>query len=67
MEKLYNILSIILSVMFGFLFGYDQDRIWWGVGAAIVCYILFFIGYRFSVMFAELDNGLKKLRNKKND
>lgn len=65
MEKLYNILSIILSVMFGFLFGSDQDSIWWGVSAAIVCYILFSIGYRFSVMFAELDNGLKKLRNKK--
>lgn len=52
--------------MLGFLFGSDQDSLWWGVGSAIGCYILFFFGYWFSVMLGGLDNELKELRNKKN-
>ena len=66
MNRGYNIASIILSVMFGGVFGFDQDSFWWGVGVTIGFYILCFFGYWFSVMLEGLDNELKELRNKKN-
>lgn len=67
MERVWNIMIIICSLIFGFLFALDQASLWWGFGVTIGCYILFSLSYLFSKRLCKLDNELKNLRKSKID